>query len=180
MIAFMGSYMNNILPMEGAAIAAFLAVIILLDVGADWPLWRKALVGARTLAEKLAPMRRCRVVTGLAMDSAGYDRLHDLTLLDPKLVGGRLAGKVCRTAVTLLAELDSDAGATVTLTGAALAGDDGVESVYWTIQASDGRMWTGVTDSNGDSSVQAWRPVETKSSFVFADDTAEAMVSPTL
>ena len=114
------------------------------------------------------------------MDSAGYDRLHDLTLLDPKLVGGRLAGKVCRTAVTLLAELDSDAGATVTLTGAALAGDDGVESVYWTIQASDGRMWTGVTDSNGDSSVQAWRPVETKSSFVFADDTAEAMVSPTL
>lgn len=30
--------MNNILPMEGAAIAAFLLVTILLDVGAGWPL----------------------------------------------------------------------------------------------------------------------------------------------
>lgn len=173
--------MNNILLTEVAAISAFLLVIILMDVGADWPLWRKALAGARTLAGKLSSMRRCRVVAGLAMDSDGYVRSHDLTLLDPKLVGRRLAGKVCRTAVTLLAELDSDADATVTLTGAipaALAGGDGVESVYWTIQASDGRMWTGVTDSNGDSSVQAWRPVETKSGFVFADETAEAMVSP--
>lgn len=175
--------MNNILPMEGAAIAAFLLVTILLDVGAGWPLWRKALAGARTLAGKLYSMRRCRVVTGLAMDSAGYVRSHDLTLLDHKLVGRRLAGKVCRTAVALLAELDSDASATVTLTGvvpAALAVEDGVESVYWTIQASDGRMWTGATDSNGDSSVQAWQPVETKSGFVFADETAEAMISPAL
>ena len=176
--------MNDILPMEGAAIAAFLLVIILLDVRAGWPLWRRALAGARTLAGKLSSMRRCRVVTGLSTDSAGYVRFHDLTLLDPKLVGRRLVGKVCKTAVTLLAELDSDANATVTLTGgapAALAGVDGVESVYWTIQASDGRMWTGATDSNGDSSVQAWRPVETEFGFVFADDTADAtMVSPAL
>lgn len=155
------------------ALFALLSMALSTTSGASWS--KRMMVVVYRVENHLRSLMSKRMVTGWSVDADGVSHCHDLMVLDPDRVGAILSTAACKAIVTLLGETGLDSRSTVVLTAA--PADSAVKSVYWSVQSSTGDSWTGVTDENGDSVIQAWSPVDTESNFVFADDAMSAVIS---